>query len=291
MARILGIGDNTIDIYVDQGVQFPGGNAVNVAVLMHRLGVDAAYLGCIGNDFLGDIIRDALHAEGIDCSGLRRASGSNSWSRIRHIDNDRVFDGNNPSLRDDYQLTPDDFVWMGGFDLAHSSVYSKLENSLSDIRRSGPLLSFDYSSEFDDDYIARTAPNIDIAFLSAADLTDAACAALAGKVAAFGPELVVITRGSAGAFALEGGRVSTQPIVPASIVDTLGAGDGFISGLLAARLAGAPLSEQLAAGANYAAEICGHRGAFGYETPIRAGQPGLKKPAHKAGPIDNQTNG
>ena len=53
MVRVLGIGDNTVDIYVDQDVQFPGGNAVNVAVMMKRLGAEASYLGCIGTDFLG----------------------------------------------------------------------------------------------------------------------------------------------------------------------------------------------------------------------------------------------
>jgi len=36
--RLLGLGDNTVDTYVDQGWQYPGGNAVNVAVLARRLG-------------------------------------------------------------------------------------------------------------------------------------------------------------------------------------------------------------------------------------------------------------
>lgn len=80
MVRVLGIGDNTVDIYVDQGVQFPGGNAVNIAVLTRRIGADAAYLGCIGNDFLGDMIHDALVAEGIDISHSRRIDGPNSWA-------------------------------------------------------------------------------------------------------------------------------------------------------------------------------------------------------------------
>ena len=35
--RILGLGDNTVDTYVDAGLQFPGGNAVNVAVLARCL--------------------------------------------------------------------------------------------------------------------------------------------------------------------------------------------------------------------------------------------------------------
>lgn len=283
MARVLGIGDNTVDIYVDQDVQFPGGNAVNVAVLMHRLGAEAAYLGCIGDDFLGDLVRDALAAEGVDCTRLRRAAGGNSWSRIRHVGNDRVFDGNHPSMRDDYRLTDQDFAWMAGFDLAHSSIYSKLEDALPAIRAAGPTLSFDYSAEYTDAFIAATAPHIEIAFLSAAGLDDAACAALARSVAAHGPELVVITRGAQGALALEAGEVRRQPIEPAQVVDTLGAGDGFIAGFLMERLSGGDLGRQMAAGATYASHVCGYRGAFGHGTPIRPGQPGLIRPAANAG--------
>lgn len=291
MVRVLGIGDNTVDIYVDQGVQFPGGNAVNVAVLMRRLGADSAYLGCVGDDFLGDLIRDALVAEGVDVSRLRRAPGGNSWSRIRHVGSDRVFDGNHPAFRGDYRLTEDDHAWMAGFDLAHSSVYSKLEDALARIRAAGPLLSFDYSSEYDEAYIARTAPALDIAFLSAADPDDRACEALARSVAAHGPTLVVITRGSKGALALEAGVVRTARVEPAEVVDTLGAGDGFIAGLLMTRLSGADLARQLAAGARNAARVCEQRGAFGHETPIRPGQPGLTRPAVNAGQSDEPTRG
>ncbi len=91
----------------------------------------------------------------------------NSWSRIRHVGNDRVFDGSRPSLRGDYRLTAADFDWMAGFDLAHSSVYSKLEDDAAADPADGPVLSFDYSAEFNDAYIARTAPHLDMAFLSA----------------------------------------------------------------------------------------------------------------------------
>ncbi|MCB2130562.1 MAG: carbohydrate kinase [Rhodobacteraceae bacterium] len=283
MARVLGIGDNTVDIYVDQGVQYPGGNAVNVAVMMHRLGASAAYLGAVGSDFLGDLVHDALEAEGIDLSRLRRTGGGNTWSRIRHDGNDRVFDGSNPTRRDTYALTDDDYLWMGGFDLAHSSVYSRLEPDLPRLSAACTLLSFDYSSEYTDEYIARTAPDIDIAFLSASDLDDQGCDRLARSVAARGPELVVITRGAKGALAFEAGRAMHQPVLPAKVVDTLGAGDGFIAGLLNERLAGGDLAGQLAAGAGYAARVCEQRGAFGHEIAIRPGQPGLKRPAANAG--------
>ncbi len=40
--RLLGLGDNTVDIYIDRRVDFPGGNAVNVAVFDKRLGFETS---------------------------------------------------------------------------------------------------------------------------------------------------------------------------------------------------------------------------------------------------------
>jgi fructoselysine 6-kinase len=278
MVRVLGIGDNTVDIYVDQGVQFPGGNAVNVAVLMKRLGAEAAYLGCVGTDFLGGLIRDALMEEGVDLSKLRIVEGPNSWSRIRHIGNDRFFDGSRPSLRDDYRLGQADFDYIASFDLAHSSIYSRLEDDLPRIGAAAPILSFDYSSGPDAAYIKRTAPAIDIAFFSAPQRSSADCLELAREVASHGPSLVVVTRGANGVLAFDGNNFLEQSIVDTELVDTLGAGDGFIAGFLTSHLASAPLAQCLLSGAQYAARVCAHRGAFGHETPIQPGQPGLIKP-------------
>ncbi len=44
MIRVIGVGDNTIDVYLHKRTMF-GGNALNVAVLAHRYGHPAAYLG------------------------------------------------------------------------------------------------------------------------------------------------------------------------------------------------------------------------------------------------------
>ncbi|MCQ9368054.1 carbohydrate kinase [Brevibacterium sp. 50QC2O2] len=50
--------------------------------------------------------------------------------------------------------------------------------------------------------------------------------------AGLGPALVVITRGGAGALACTGGRVVELPASPTAVVDTVGAGDSFMAGLL-----------------------------------------------------------
>jgi len=99
--RILGLGDNTVDTYVDQGMQYPGGNAVNVAVLAHRLGMAAGYLGCLGTDAAGDLLFQALQSEGVDLSHCRRIDGANARAMIGHRDGDRHAHSTRPAPRGD----------------------------------------------------------------------------------------------------------------------------------------------------------------------------------------------
>ena len=58
--RLLGIGDNVMDAYLFQNKLYPGGNAVNVAVLAGRFGAQAGYLGILANDAPGRHFRTAL---------------------------------------------------------------------------------------------------------------------------------------------------------------------------------------------------------------------------------------
>jgi fructoselysine 6-kinase len=49
---------------------------------------------------------------------------------------------------------------------------------------------------------------------------------------------------------------------PTTVIDTLGAGDTFIAGFIAARMRGAALAACLSAGHAAAAESCTHWGGF-----------------------------
>src|SRR5258708_39364817 len=118
--------------------------------------------------------------------------------------------------------------------------------------------------------MAPTLANVDIAFLSAPRLAEEDCAALARRCAARGPSTVVVTRGTAGAVGLADGRVLIQAVVPTQVVDTLGAGDGFIAGFLVAHLNRANLATALLGGATMAARGCTWRGAFGHASPWSA---------------------
>jgi sugar/nucleoside kinase (ribokinase family) len=61
---------------------------------------------------------------------------------------------------------------------------------------------------------------------------------------------------------LADGTVYEQPAAPARVVDTLGAGDALIAGVIAALLAGTPPPAALEEGARAAAAACEHVGAW-----------------------------
>ena len=52
--RIAAAGDNCMDVYDKEGKEYPGGNPLNVAVYVVRLGGDSTYVGAVGTDKYGE---------------------------------------------------------------------------------------------------------------------------------------------------------------------------------------------------------------------------------------------
>jgi sugar/nucleoside kinase (ribokinase family) len=95
-----------------------------------------------------------------------------------------------------------------------------------------------------------------IQLTGSADL-DGALAALSPKVAT-----LVVTRGAAGALAVEDGQRTDVPAIAVrQVIDTTGAGELFAAGFLAARAKGHGIDRQLLTGGMAAAEIISHFGA------------------------------
>ena len=263
--RLLGLGDNTVDTYVDRGLQFPGGNAVNVAVQARRLGAETGYLGCLGSDEAGMLLGDALRQEGVDTARCRIRPGPNARAFIGHDGQDRRFLRSERGVRGEWgTFDAADRAYIADFDLVHSSIYSELGDALAVVRGAARRLSFDFSERWTDENLAATLPRVDIAFLSHPSASDAECRALMERCAGWGASVVVATRGVKGALALASGRFHEQAAVPADVVDTLGAGDGFIAACLLAILDGTGIAAALAAGARQAAQVCGYQGGFGH---------------------------
>ncbi len=266
MSRILGLGDNTVDTYTTAHIQYPGGNAVNVAVMARRLGAETAYLGCLGMDSAGDLILRALEAEQVDVSHCRRREGRNARVLIGHRDGDRYFIGSDRGVRGQYELTAADRDYIAGFDLVHSSIYSELNDEFPGLRPRIKQLSYDFSERWTYQLLRTTLPWIDIAFLSFPNRDTAECTDLLRTCIANGARMAVVTRGKDGALALADGRIYEQSIVPTEVTDTLGAGDGFIAAFLIAQLSGRSVAQSLQEAAAYGAEVCTWHGAFGHGT-------------------------
>ncbi|TCP31039.1 PfkB family carbohydrate kinase [Sphingomonas sp. BK235] len=265
MRRILGLGDNTVDTYVDHGLQYPGGNAVNVAVMAARLGAATGYLGCVGEDEGGALVHTSLLAEGVDVARLRTRAGANARAFIGHVDGDRQFLRTEPGVRADYRWEDADFAYMAQYDHVHTSIYSQLDDVLPLVARAVPSVSIDGSNRWSVEWLARVLPHVRIVFLSAADVPSSELDALITHCLRLGPEAVVATRGGAGAVGATKDQRLVQAALPTEVVDTLGAGDGFISGFLVSYLSGASLRYALGAGAAYAARVCTWHGGYGHD--------------------------
>lgn len=270
MACLISVGDNTMDVYLDRNIDYPGGNALNVAVFASRLGAQSAYLGCVGDDRYGQRLLDCLQKEEVDASRCRTLPGANGWACVDRIDGERVFLGSDPGVCRQLRLSAEDMAYITTFPLAHSSLYSGLENQLAQIRHASGCLSFDFSDNWVEfDWLA-LIKHVDIAFFSAAHLSSKEAHELAHSMRSLGPAIVVITRGARGALAVDAQGVHEQPALPCTVVDSMGAGDGFIAAFLLAWQARHSLVDSLLAGVEYAAQVCGWSGGFGHGQTLDA---------------------
>ena len=77
MVRIIGIGDAKMDKNITDMIAYPGGQAMNIAVNAKLQGAQAGFIGCIGDDVLGQHLAKTLDELGVD----------RSRSHIVHADN------------------------------------------------------------------------------------------------------------------------------------------------------------------------------------------------------------
>lgn len=267
--RIVGVGDNTVDVYVHLGKAFPGGNAVNVPVFCSRLGNAAAYVGSFGNDWAGDLLKTALGTEGVDTAHCQTFDHSNAWSNIDVVDGDRVFVGADSGASARIELRKEDLDFVSTFDIVHSSVYSHLEDRLPELKRHAALLSFDFAQNWEASYLAKVLPHVDIAFFSAPSMAPQELRGALERLRGQGPRIAVATQGAKGATAVDGNGLYLEEAKPTTVVDTLGAGDALIAAFLDAVVAGASLPEALNAGTLEAAKACRQFGAFGHGVRVK----------------------
>jgi len=263
--RVVVAGEALVDLVPDDGGRLralPGGSPFNVAVGLGRLGVPTALLGPISDDEHGTLLAGRLADAGVRTLPAARTARPTTLATVRlddagHASYSFTLDGTSAT-----GMGPDDLaaavaeapeagtaalhVSLGAVTLASPGTGALLAELLADAA-SRPLASLDPNvrpaviEDMDAERaaIARAVAAVDLVKVSDDDLRalhpDRDPLALAGEWARSGPALVVVTRGREGATAVrDDSGTLTVASLPVDVVDTVGAGDAFTSGLLAA---------------------------------------------------------
>ena len=265
--KLICIGDNVADCYLDEGIYYPGGNAVNVAVNAKRDGAErVGYIGVFGNDSEAENIEKDILSEGVETVRSRKVYAPSAHPGVRLEDGDRVFvRGKRDTCQHLFsiRIVDEDIELIREYDLIHTSCFSNLEYELENLSKLLDV-SFDYSERMDDEYLARTIRHVKYAFFSASDFYDDEAKAFLRHAHELGGRIIGLTRGSRGALFYDGENYYSQPVKFVEPVDTMGAGDSFIAGFLVSIADGFSISEALDYAAEVSAKTCLVNGGWGH---------------------------
>lgn len=227
-----------------------GGAPWNVARVMAGFGISSAFAGSVSKDHFGDDLAALTRAAGLDMRFLQRQdkppllaivheTAPPSYYFIGIDSADLAFD---PTLLPPQWKNDARWLHCGGISLAREPLRGRLIGMLQDARAAGVRISFDpnYRNLMDASYdatLARVAALADVIKVSDEDLrglfrTRDEDGALA-QLRALNPRAaIMLTRGARGAELHAGARKLHQASPRANIVDTVGAGDASIGGLL-----------------------------------------------------------
>jgi sugar/nucleoside kinase (ribokinase family) len=250
------------------------GTAGGTALSLAKLGAAVRSAGAIGTDALGDLLLTLLQRGGIDTSLLVRRADVQTSASVLPIRPD----GSRPALHviganGAYGL--DDIPWdaldavthlhfgapefLGGEAAAKVATYARERGVVcsADLLAPGdpgilawiePLLPMlDYLLPNDEQLLGLTATT---------DLADGA-----RRLVDAGVGCVVVTRGAAGALAVDADSVTEIPAFDVSVVDTSGCGDAFSAGFLRGVALGRTVQAAAVLGCATAALVAGGLGS------------------------------
>jgi 2-dehydro-3-deoxygluconokinase len=287
------------DLAVSSGTRYElsfGGAESNVAIGLARLGHSVTWLSALGDDAFGDMIEREISAEGVRViaprdltrpTGLMVKNTSIGDARlVRYYRAGSAASGMGPQDLDTALIGRARILHLTGITPALST--STRELSLAAARAAkeqGVLVSFDLNyrsalwSEALASAVLRELVSVsDIVFGSPEELAlivdrQASHEQLARGVGEFGPRCIVVKDGVRGAGMMLDGEWVHQPAHPVEVVDTVGAGDGFVAGFLSEALNGSPPQAQLHTAVIAGALCCTHHGDWqGFPTRDRIHQ-------------------
>jgi fructokinase len=233
---------------------YAGGAVFNTAIALGRLGAPSAFFSGVSNDMLGDILVETLTASDVDIRFLARSDRPTTVAFVKLVNGQATYafydEGTAGRMlsADDLPTLPVevDTLFLGGISLVNdpaASTYEALQARESPARVTmiDPNIRPGFIAGKEDEYRARVERMVaraDIVKLSDEDLGwlkgKGDLPTLARGILAEGPKVVFITEGAKGARAVTAtqDRFIAAQAVP--VVDTVGAGDTFNAGVLAA---------------------------------------------------------
>ena len=262
------------------GREISGGSAGNTAAGLAALGLDAAFIGQVADDQLGQIYRHDIEAQGIAFLVEPRGDvGATARSLILVTPDAQrtmnTFLGAAQMLEtgsvDLAAVADSGIVYLEGYLWDPAAPRAAMEAAIEAAHAAGRKVAFTLSDTFcvdrhrDSFWQLLRDGKVDILFANEAEAAsmgqvndvEEAIPALAAYV-----QTLVVTRSEAGATAVSGGnRADVQAQAIDRLVDTTGAGDLFAAGFLAGEARGLGLEASLRLGAIAAAEVIQHYGA------------------------------
>lgn len=229
----------------------PGGSPLNVAVGLARLGTRVEFAGKASSDLFGRFLVAHLEREGVGTRFLSRADARSTLAFVafRHGEPSFSFYGEGTA---DTLLVPDDLpetieqtevLHFGSISLLRRPTAGTIAGLVERLRGRA-MLSFDPNIRPGliadpgayQELLLHMFRAADIVKVSATDLAwfdpHRSMEAAAAAVLDLGPALVAVTQGARGCYVRWAGGELRVPGREVQVVDTVGAGDAFTSGLL-----------------------------------------------------------
>jgi fructokinase len=239
-----------IDQGGEQWVSRVGGSTWNVARALAVLGEPTAFAGAISQDRFGDALWAASEEVGLDLRLLQRVARSPLLAVVEKCEPPRYFfiGDDSADLHFDPAALPagwsDSLRWahFGGISLAREPLAAKLVALARQLKAKGVAISYDpnYRNLMDERYtptLQAMAALADVIKVSDDDLRglfpglglDQALA----RLRALNPDAIcLLTRGGQGASLYQGAVRCDARAPKVEVVDTVGAGDASVAGLL-----------------------------------------------------------
>ena len=241
-----------------------GGAESNVAIGVARLGAEATWLGRIGPDGTGDLIERRLRAEGVRTLAIRDPNFTGLMVKYRrtsgllHVDYHRKGSAGSRLIPTDVpaeivqtaQILHVTGITPALSDTARATVFQAVETA----QAAGVTVSVDINyraklwSRYDAAPVLRdlvSRATIVFAGPDEAALVLGAAESVVDGLAALGPSEIIVKDGPRGCTALIAGERFSVKALDVTVVDSVGAGDAFVAGYLADRLADAAPAERL----------------------------------------------